>query len=155
MAVNFVNGNVAVGDPNAPYPNPSATSNIKDVLVKVVKLTAANFTVTTATNTMVAVLPAQATVLRMDLYIEIQLAGGSISAATMALGTASGGAQWMAANAAAYGTAGASTTLSPILNIMQHYNVPLGGDSQVWVAGLATTGTPTSGEMYLSIYYVN
>ena len=154
MSINFVQGQVAVSDPAAGT-GPNATSNIKDVLVKVVKLTSANFQVTTAINTMVAVLPAQATVLDMKLWVKTQLAGGSISAATLALGTASGGAQWMAANAAAFGAAGVNTTLSPILGIMQNYNIPLGGDSQVWAAGLATTGTPTSGEMYLSIYYVN
>jgi len=152
MAIQFVAGQVALGDPavNAP----TATSNIKDVVVKVVKLSAANFTVTTATNTLVAVLPADASILRMDLWVKTQLAGGSVSAATLALGTASGGAQLMAANSAAFGAAGVSSTLTPIIGIMQNYSIPLGSDIQVWAAGLATTGTPTSGEMYLSIYYV-
>lgn len=152
MAIQFVAGQVALGDPavNAP----TATSNIKDVVVKVVKLTSANFTVTTATNTLVAVLPADTTILNMSLWVKTQLAGGSVSAATLALGTASGGAQLMAANAAAFGAAGVNGDLTPIIGIMQNYNVPLGVDIQVWAAGLATTGTPTSGEMYLSIYYV-
>ena len=152
MAIQFVAGQVALGDPavNAP----TATSNIKDVVVKVVKLSAANFTVTTATNTLVAVLPADASILRMDLWVKTQLAGGSVSAATLALGTTSGGAQLMAANSAAFGAAGVSSTLTPIIGIMQNYSIPLGSDIQVWAAGLATTGTPTSGEMYLSIYYV-
>ena len=67
MAIQFVPGQVAVSDPNAAYPNPTAISNIKDVVVKVVKLTSANFTVTTATNTLVAVLPADATILEYAL----------------------------------------------------------------------------------------
>lgn len=152
MAINFVQGQVAVSDPSPG--GPTAISNDKDVHVKVVKLTSANFTVTTATNTKVAVLPADATILRMDLWVKTQLAGGSVSAATLALGTASGGAQLMAANSAAFGAAGVSSTLTPIIGIMQNYNVPLGADIQVWAAGLATTGTPTSGEMYLAIHYV-
>lgn len=153
MAINFVQGQVAVGDPAAGT-GPSATSNIKDVLTKVVKLTSANFQVTTAINTLVAVMPADVTILDIKLWVKTQLAGGSISAATLALGSASGGAQFMAANAAAFGAAGVNSTLSPVIGIMQNYNVPLGGDIQIWAAGLATTGTPTSGEMYLSIYYV-
>jgi len=153
MAINFVQGQVAVGDPAAGT-GPTATSNIKDVVIKVVKLTSANFTVTTATNTLVAVLPADATILDMKLWVKTQLAGGSVSAATLALGTASGGAQLMAANAAAFGAAGVNSVLSPVIGIMQNYGLPYSADIQVWAAGLATTGTPTSGELYLSIYYV-
>ena len=55
-------------------------------------------------------LPADATILDMKLWVKTQLAGGSISAATLALGTTSGGTEIMAANAAAYG---ASFDLTP------------------------------------------
>jgi hypothetical protein len=154
MAINFVQGQVAVSDPNASYPNPTATSNIKDVVVKVVKLTSANYTVTTSTKALVAVLPADATILDMKLWVKTQLAGGGVTGATLALGTTSGGAELMAANAAAFGTAGVNSTLSPLTGIMQNYNVPFAGDIQVWATGLTTIGTPTSGEQYLSIYYV-
>lgn len=153
MAIPFVPGQVAVGDPAAGT-GPSATSNIKDVVVKVVKLTSANFTVTTATNTLVAILPADATVLSYKLWVKTQLAGGGITAATLALGSTSGGTDLFAANAAAFGTAGVDTTVSPATGLMQNYNVPLGTDIRVYAAGLATTGTPTSGEMYLTIVYV-
>ena len=151
MAINFVQGQVAVSDPNPG--GPSATSNIKDVCVKVVKLTSANFT-TTNTDTQLAVLPADATILSFRLWVKTQLAGGSISAATLALGSASGGAQFMAANAAAFGAAGVATWLTPVIGIMQNYNIPYGTDIQVWGRGVATTGNPTSGEMYLVIEYV-
>lgn len=152
MAINFVQGQVAISDPNPS--SPSAISNIKDVVVKVVKLTSANYTVTTSTKTLVAVLPADATILDMKLWVKTQLAGGSVSAATLSLGTTSGGTDLMAANAAAFGTAGVNSTLTPVVGIMQNYSLPLGADIQVWANGLATTGTPTSGEQYLSIYYV-
>ena len=152
MAINFVPGLVAVGDPNPG--GPSATSNDKDVHVKVVKLTSANYTVTTSTKTLVAVLPADATILSFRLWVKTQLAGGSISAAVLKLGTTSGGGELMAANSAAYGAAGVSTWLTPIIGIMQNYNVPLGADIPIWADGLATTGTPTSGEQYLTIEYV-
>lgn len=152
MAINFVQGQVAVGDPSPT--GPTANSNDKDVHVKVVKLTSANYAVTTSVKTLVAVLPADATILNMNLWVKTQLAGGSISAATLAIGTTSGGAELMAANAAAYGAAGVNAILTPIIGIMQNYGVPLGGDIPVFASGLATTGTPTSGEQYLSIYYV-
>ena len=151
MAINFVQGQVATSDPNPG--GPSAISNDKDVHVKVVKLTSANFT-TTNVDTLVAVLPAGATILSFRLWVKTQLAGGSVSAATLALGSASGGAQFMAANAAAFGTAGVATWLTPVIGIMQNYNIPYGADVQIWARGVATTGNPTSGEMYLTVEYV-
>lgn len=153
MAINFVPGQVAVGDPNPSYPNPTATSNIKDVVVKVIKLTSANFAVTTAVNTLVAVLPADATILSMELWNKTKLAGGSISAATLSLGTASAGTQFVG-TLDVFTTVSTYSVVTPITGIMQNYGIPLGTDIQVWATGLATTGTPTSGEMYLSIYYV-
>lgn len=151
MAINFVQGQVAVSDPNPGGPTP--ISNDKDVHVKVVKLTSANFT-TTNVDTLVAMLPADATILSFRFWVRTQLAGGSVSAATLALGSASGGAQFMAANAAAFGAAGVSTWLTPVIGIMQNYNIPYGADIQIWARGTATTGNPTSGEMYLTIEYV-
>lgn len=152
MAINFVQGLVAVGDPSPT--GPTTSSNIKDVNVKVVKLTSANYAITTSVKTLVAMLPADATIIDMKLWVKTQLAGASISAATLALGTTSGGAELMAANSAAFGAAGVNTVLTPIIGIMQNYAIPLGADIPVYASGLATTGTPTSGEQYLSIYYV-
>ena len=151
MAINFVPGQVAVSDPSAGT-GPSATSNIKDVVVKAVKLTSANFG-TTAVNTQVAVLPADATILRMSLWVKTQLAGGGITAATYSVGSASAGTQFISA-LTAFGTAGAYAVQTPITGIMQNYNVPYSTDIQVWVSGTATTGNPTSGEIYLLIEYV-
>jgi hypothetical protein len=151
MAINFVQGQVAVGDPNPG--GPSATSNIKDKLTKVVKLTSANFT-TTNVDTLLAVLPADASIIGVDLWVKTQLAGGGITAATLSLGSSSGGTQFVNASTAAFGTAGAFTSVTPITNIFQNYNVPLGADISIFGRGTATTGNPTSGEMYLVISYV-
>jgi len=152
MAFIFVPGLVAVGDPSPT--GPTANSNTKEVCVKVVKLTSANYTVTTSTKTLVAILPADATILGFKLWVKTQLAGGSVSAATLKLGTVSDGAELMVANAAAFGAAGVATVLTPVVGIFQNYALPLGADIQIWATGLATTGTPTSGEMYLSVEYV-
>ena len=149
MAIQFVEGQVAVSDPSPTGPNPA--SNAKDVFVKVVKITSANFT-TTGVNTLVAVLPADASILQMVLQVETQLSGGGITAAAIDVGSASGGAQYVSA-ASAFGTAGANTLLNK-LGGPDHYNVPLGGDKGIWVKGTATTGNPTAGEVYLMVYYV-
>jgi len=151
MAINFVQGQVAVSDPAAGT-GPNASSNIKDVVVKAVKLTSANFT-TDGTNTLVAVLPADSTILGFRLWVKTQLAGGSISAATYSVGTQSAGTQFISA-LTAFGTAGAYAVQTPVTGIFQNYNPPYGSDIPVWVNGTATTGNPTSGELYLLIEYV-
>lgn len=151
MAINFVPGQVALGDPNPTGPTP--ISNIKDVVTKVVKLTSANFTVTTATNTLVAMLPADATILSMRYWNKTKLAGGSIAGAAMSVGSTSGGTEFVSAFDV-FTTVGTMAFLSPITGIMQNYSLPLGGDIPIWVKGLATTGSPTSGEIYLVIEYV-
>lgn len=151
MAINFVQGQVAQGDPNPG--GPSVSSNDKSVHVKVSKLTSANFT-TTNTDTLLAVLPADSTILNLRLWVRTALAGGSVATPTLALGSASGGAQFMAANAAAAGAAGVNSVLTPVLAIMQNYGLPMGPDIQIWGRGACATGNPTSGEMYLTIEYV-
>lgn len=150
MALIVVPGQVAVGDPNPG--GPTATSNIKSPRVTIVKLSSANFS-TVGVNTLVAVLPADSTITKFRLHVKTQLAGGSISAATVAIGTASGGAQ-LAAASSAFGAAGANNDVASAVGIMQTYNPPYGADIQIWVLGTATTGNPTSGEVYLEIDYV-
>lgn len=150
MAIIFVPGQVAIGDPSPT--GPTANSNTKDVQTKVVKLTSANFS-TGGTNTQVAVLPADSSITGMRLWVKTQLAGGSISAATFSVGTASAGTQFVSA-ITAFAAAGTYTMVSPITGIVQNYNIPYGQDIQVWVNGTATTGNPTSGEIYLIVEYV-
>ena len=151
MAIQFVPGQVAVGDP---YPTgPTVNSNVnKDVVVKAVKLSSANFG-TSAVNTLAAVLPGDATILRMRLWVRTQLAGGGITAATINVGTSSGGTQFVSAFNS-FGTAGAYSVITPISGIMQNYQIPVTGDIPIWVGGTATTGAPTSGEIYLIVEYV-
>lgn len=139
-------------DPNPA--GPFADFQVKNTQTKVFKLTNANFT-TAGVNTLVGALPADASIMSIALWVKTQLAGGSVSAATVSVGSASGGTQFINANTAAFNAAGVRTSLSPITNIMQPYNIPYTtGDIQVWVNGTATTGNPTSGEMYLEVTYV-
>lgn len=138
-------------DPNPA--GPFASFQLKDVQVKAIRLTFSNFT-TGGVNTLGAVLPADATILGADLWVKTALAGGGITAATISIGTASGGTQIVNANTGAAGTAGVQTKLSPINGILQAYNPPYTVDQNLWVNGTATTGNPTSGEMYVLVYFV-
>ncbi len=137
-------------DPNPA--GPFATFQDKDVHCRVYKLTNTNFG-TVAVNTLLGVLPADSSIVNITYWNKTQLAGGSVSAATLSLGSSSGGTQF----ASAYNVFTASGTkadLSPVTNIFQPYNVPLGQDIQIWASGAATTGNPTSGEIYLMVEFV-
>lgn len=149
MAIEFRPGQVAVGDMSPTGPTP--LSNVKRMMTKVIKLSSANFS-TGNTDTLVAVLPADATILGMRQWVRTQLAGGSVSAATVSIGSASGGTQFASA-LSVFGTAGTNALLSPITGIVQNYAIPQGGDINIWVRGTATGGNPTSGEIYLIIDY--
>jgi len=151
MSIQFVPGQVAVGDPSPT--GPSALSGpSKDVECKVVKLSGANFT-TGTTNTLIAVLPADSTIIGINHWVKTQLAGNGITAATLNIGTSSGGTQITSAFNS-FGTAGAFAPVTPITGIVQNYQIPLGADIQIFAGGTATTGNPTSGEIYLVIQYV-
>lgn len=151
MAINFVQGQVAVGDPSPT--GPTANSNDKDVHVKVVKLTSANFATSTSVKTLVAVLPADSTILSISYWNKTKLAGNSISAAALSLGTTSGGTEFVSAFDV-FTTVSTAALISPVTGIMQNYGIPLGADIPVYASGLATTGNPTSGEIYVAIQYV-
>jgi hypothetical protein len=150
MAIQVVQGQVAVSDPSPNGPN--VTSNIKDLVVKVVKLTSVNFT-TGGTNTLVAMLPADATIIGFEKVVKTQLAGGGITAATIGLGNVSAGTQFLSAYSV-FDAAGVNALVTPATGTMQNYGTPLGADIPLWVLGTATTGNPTSGEIYLVIKYV-
>ena len=151
MAVQFIPGQVAISDMNPG--GPGATSNIKEELVKVVKLSSANFSLANV-DTLVAVLPADAMITTVILWVKTQLAGGGVTGATLSLGTAVGGTQFVNASALAFGVASTLALVTPITGIYQNYQIPNGPDVQIYARGSSVTGTPTSGEMYLTIRYV-
>ena len=137
-------------DPNSA--GPFTTFQIKDVVTKVFKLTNTNFG-TVAVNTLIGRLPAQASIVRITTWVKTQLAGGGITAATINLGLTSGGTDFVS-GVSAFGTAGAYTVLSPVSGIFQPYQIPVTGDISLWLGGTATTGNPTSGEIYVMVEYV-
>lgn len=118
---------------------PSATSNIKDVNVKSCQITTSD---TFSTTVLKAVLPADATVIGMQLIIITGTA-----TATISVGDAGSSTAYV--NAASAATAGQLwPTLLKAGNIS---GIPLGADARITVTvGTATLTTP----VYLNIYYV-
>lgn len=137
-------------DPNSA--GPFSTFQVKECLTKVFKLTYANFS-TGTTNALVGRLPADASIVRLSYWNKTKLAGNSISAAVMSVGSTSGGTEFVSAFDV-FTTVGTMAILSPVTGILQPYNVPLGGEIPIYVKGTSTTGTPTSGEIYLIVEYV-
>lgn len=138
-------------DPNPA--GPFSTFQVKDSLCKAVRLTNANFS-TAGVNTLAAALPADATIIGFTFWNKTILSGGSITAATIAVGTSSAGTQFSVANAAPFSASGSYGILTPVTGIFQPYNPPYGADIQVWINGTSTGGNPTAGEFYLLINYV-
>ncbi len=134
-----------------PDPNPTATSNIKHNHQKIVRLTFADFIVGTASSTK-AVLPADATITSMTFWKKTAFSGNGVSAVLLSIGNPN--VQFVSnfdVNTPAAGTQG---SITPIINIMQPYNIPNGPDIPLVFAGGAATGNPTAGEIYISINYV-
>lgn len=137
-------------DPNVA--GPFATFQIKDVVIKVVKLDFSKFA-TTNIDTYAAALPADVTILKVDTWVRTALSGNGVTSPTITLGTTSGGSD-LAAAFAVTNTAGTLQTVSPAVGIMQQYNPPYTQDVKVYVRGSCSTGNPTAGEIDVVIYYV-
>lgn len=117
----------------------TATSNAKDVQVKSVVIKNADGT-STVTK---AVLPANSTILRMDIIVPTGTATATLSVGKL------GGTATFFVNAQSVATAG---QLSPtVANVGNLSGIPLGTD-----VGITTTvgTTAVTSDIYLNIYYV-
>lgn len=132
---------------------PTATNMDKNVHVKVVKLTFADFTTGPAAS-IKAVLPADSTILLMNSWKKTDFSGGGVTAVTLSVGITGAATQFVNAVDVLTPAVGTSAEVTPIAAIMQPYSLPLGQDISVLFTGTATTGNPTAGEIYISIYYV-
>lgn len=151
MAYQFLTGQVAVSDPSPVGPTP-LSGPPKDLQLKLVRLTSANFS-TTGTNALVAMLPADASIIGFRVWTKTALTGNSVSAPTMGLGLTSGGTDFTSA-VAITNTSGTYAVTTPVSNIAQAYNIPYGQDIPIWFRGGCSTGNPTAGELFLVIEYV-
>lgn len=136
-----------------PDRNPTATSNDKDVHIKVVQLTFADFT-TGGANSVKAVLPADSTILNIGYWKKTAFSGGGITAATLSVGIPGTPTNFINAFDVNTPAAGTNAELTPVTNIMQGQLVPNGSDISLLFTGTATTGNPTAGELYIRIWYV-
>jgi len=138
------------GDPNVA--GPFASYQIKDIVCKVLKLTATNFT-TAGVNALVAALPADASIVGFETWVKTAL-DNTATLPTISIGTAAGGTQFASA-VAITNTVGTAAKLSPVTGILQPYNAPyVTGDIQLWVRGACSTANPANAEIYLTVFYV-
>ena len=137
-----------------PDRNPTATSNDKDVHIKVVQLTFADFT-TGGANSIKAVLPGDSTILNIGYWKKTAFSGGGITAATLSVGIPGAATTFVSALDVNTPAAGANAEMTPVTNIMQgHAVTPAGNDIPLLFTGTATTGNPTAGELFIRIWYV-
>lgn len=142
MAINFLE-----------QANPTATNMDKGVHVKVVKLIFSDFT-TGPAAAIKAVLPSGSSILLMNSWKKTEFSGGGVTAVTLSIGVTGAATQFVNAVDVLTPAVGTSAEVTPIAAIMQPHNTPLNGDISLLFTGTATTGNPTAGEMYVSIYYV-
>lgn len=133
--------------------NPTATSNGKDVHVKVVQLLPADFAVGGKT-TLKAILPADASIIEIGSWKETQWSGGGVTAATVSIGIPGTPAYFVNAADVLTPVAGTQSHLTPVSNIMQHGLETSNRDYLLQFTCTATGGVPTAGEMYVKIVFV-
>lgn len=136
-----------------PDRTPTASSNDKDVHIKVIQLTFADFT-TGGANSVKAVLPADSTILNIGYWKKTAFSGNGITAATVSVGIPSAATTFVSALDVHTPAVGTNAEMTPITNIMQGHTLPIGADIPLLFTGTATTGNPTAGELYVRIWYV-
>lgn len=137
-------------DPNSS--GPFSTFQVKDVVTKVFKLTFANFT-TGNTDALIGRLPADASIVTVKTWLKTAFAGNSVASPVLSLGSTSGGTEFSSA-VALTNTVGTYAVHTPITGILQAYQVPLSGEIPLYARGGCSTGSPTSGELYVIVEYV-
>lgn len=133
---------------------PNANSNDKNVHTKVIRLLAADFATGGGAVSVKLVLPADSTMTNLRFWKKTQLSGGGITAAAVSIGVPGTPAFFVSAYDVLTPVAGTLTTVTPVTNILQNYQVPAGGDIIIQFTGVATTGAPTAGELYFSFEFV-
>lgn len=138
-----------------PFPTgPTAASPAsKDVVMKAVKLAAADF-VTGGTASVKAVLPADASIVGFEYWKQTAFSGGGVTAVTLSIGVTGTPTQFVNGFDINTPAAGTRAIFTPQTNIMAEANPDNRTDISLLFTGTATTGNPTAGSVYVLIYYV-
>jgi hypothetical protein len=142
------------GNPSSIFPTPT-TPMVKDIHVKAVKLTFADFT-TGGTASVKAYVPADASIVGFEHWTKTTFAGNGVTVVSLQIGITGTVNKFLAASTLAL--TGPSIVAKPggvSNNLYAQYDPTApGGDIPLLFTGTATTGNPTSGEAYVLISYV-
>jgi hypothetical protein len=137
------------------YTDPVQTANLsygmKDIEVKVFSVPFSYFA-TGNVDTLLGTFPADTAFLGFDVWVGTVLAGNGVTSPVVSLGSASGGTQFASA-VAVTNSAGYNAKLTPVTGILQAHDNINRTDIRLFLRGGCSTGTPTSGQMYLVVYF--
>jgi hypothetical protein len=131
----------------------TATSNVKELYQKTIQLTFADVT-TGGANSVKAVIPADSSIVSILYWKRTQFSGGGITAATLSIGIPGTPTSFVNAADVLTPAVGTIAEFTPITNIYQNYQAPLGSDISLLFTGTATTGNPSAGELMITVRYV-
>jgi hypothetical protein len=137
-------------DPNSA--GPFQTFQIKDMQVRVHKLSASAFT-TAGVNTLLGSYPPDTAFLSFDVWVGTALSGNGVTSPTVSLGNVAAGTQFASA-VAVTNTTGFNAKLTPVTAIMQEQDPTNRTDINLYLRGACSTGNPTAGNVYIVVYFV-
>jgi hypothetical protein len=136
-------------DPNAA--GPFQSFQLKDLQVRVHKIGFASFT-TTGVNLLLGSYPPDTAFVGFDVWTQTALAGGGITSPVYSLGNVAAGTQFASA-VALTNTTGTQAKVTPVTGILQEHDPTNRTDINLWFRGACSTGNPTSGSIYVVVYY--
>ena len=143
------------GLPSTTFPTPT-NPVAKDLQVKAVKLTSADFT-TGGTASVKAYLPADASLVGIRYWTKTTFSGNGVTVVSLQIGVTGTVNKYLSATTLSLtgGVAGTATAITASTGAYQEYDPTApAGDIPLLFTGTATTGNPTAGEAYVLIEYV-
>jgi hypothetical protein len=138
--------------PTATFPSPTSPV-AKDLQVKAVKLTFADFT-TGGTASVKAYLPADASIVGVRYWTKTAFSGNGVTVVSLQVGITGTVAKYLGATTVSL-TANVAGVATALAGAYSEYDPTApGGDIPLLFTGTATTGNPTAGEAYVLIEYV-
>jgi hypothetical protein len=101
---------------------------------------------------LLASFPADTSFLGFEIWVGTVLSGNGVTSPVVSLGSASGGTQFASA-VAVTNSAGYAAKLTPVTGILQAHDNINRTDIKLYLRGGCSTGSPTAGQMYLTVYF--